>query len=64
MAVLLRHPAGLVDGIRQRWPNAILATISVNGKLNNLPRLPYQLANCIVRMGRLVAHRSAELQID
>jgi len=53
MAVLLHHPAGLVDGLRQRWPNAILATISVNGKFNNMPRLPYQLANCLARVRRL-----------
>lgn len=62
IADLLRHPAGLVDGLRQRWPNAILATISVNGKFNNLPRLPYQVANCMVRLGKVLAHRSTELR--
>lgn len=54
MADLLRHPSGLLDGLRQRWPNPILATISVHGRLNQLPRLPYQLANCITRVVRLV----------
>lgn len=51
---LLRHPTGLVGGLRQRWPNAIIATISVNGEFNNLPRLPYQMANCLSRIGRLL----------
>jgi hypothetical protein len=54
MANVLRHPSQLPEGLRQRWPNPILATISVNGEFNNLPRLPYQLANCISRVGRLL----------
>jgi hypothetical protein len=53
MSYLLRHPTGLLDGLRQRWPNPIIATISVNGEFNNLPRLPYQMANCLSRIGRL-----------
>lgn len=56
---LLRHPTQLPEGLRQRWPNPILATISVNGEFNNLPRLPYQLANCISRVGRLLFHSPA-----
>ena len=52
MADLLRHPSGLLGGLRQRWPNPIIATISVNGEFNNLPRLPYQMANCLSRIGR------------
>jgi len=54
MTDLLRHPSGLVEGLRQRWPNPIIATISVNGEFNNLPRLPYQMANCLSRIGRLL----------
>ena len=54
MADLLRHPSGLLEGLRQRWPNPIIATISVNGEFNNLPRLPYQMANCLARIGRLL----------
>lgn len=63
MTHLLRHPAGLLEGLRKRWPNAIIATVSVNGKFNNFPRLPYQMANCISRMGRLLIHGSSELQV-
>jgi len=52
MANYLRHPSGLLNGLKQRWPDPILATISVNGKLSNMPRLPYQLVNCISRVAR------------
>lgn len=51
---LFRHPSGLIAGLRQRWPNPIIATISVNGEFNNLPRLPYQMANCLARIGKLI----------
>jgi hypothetical protein len=61
IADLLRHPAGLLDGLRQRWPNPIIATISVNGEFNNLPRLPYQMANCLSRIGRLLIGAPSEL---
>jgi hypothetical protein len=54
MTDLLRRPSGLVEGLRQRWPNPIIATISVNGEFNNFPRLPYQMANCLSRIGRLL----------
>jgi hypothetical protein len=62
MSHLLRHPAGLVDGLRQRWPNPIIATISVNGEFNNLPRLPYQMANCLSRIGRLLLNSPGGFQ--
>lgn len=62
MADLLRHPSGLLGGLRQRWPNPIIATISVNGEFNNLPRLPYQMANCLSRIGRLLLNSPIELQ--
>ena len=62
IAELLRHPAELLVGLRQRWPNPIIATISVNGEFNNLPRLPYQMANCFSRIGRLLLSSPSELQ--
>jgi hypothetical protein len=45
----LRHPRGLLSDLARRWPNPILATVSVKGKFNRLPRFPYQLANCLAR---------------
>lgn len=56
MTHLLRHPSGLFEGLRQRWPNAIIATVSVDGRFNNVPRLPYQMANCISRVGSFLIH--------
>jgi hypothetical protein len=64
IADLLRHPTGMVDGLRQRWPNPIIATISINGKLNNVPRLPYQVANCLSRIGRLLRRPRASSQLS
>jgi hypothetical protein len=55
MANYLRHPSGVLNGLKQRWPDPILATISVNGKLNNMPRLPYQIVNCISRVASFTA---------
>lgn len=62
MADVLRRPSSLIDGLRQRWPNPIIATISVHGRLNELPRLPYQLANCLARVVRFVIPGADELQ--
>jgi Uncharacterised nucleotidyltransferase len=56
MAGQLMHPTGLFRALRDRWPNPIIATISVNGQFNGLPRLPYQLWNCALRAARLLAH--------
>jgi len=50
----LREPSGLLGDLVNRWPNPILATISVNGQFNRLPRLPYQLGNLVSRAGRFL----------
>jgi Uncharacterised nucleotidyltransferase len=62
MADAWRRPSSLIDGLRQRWPNPIMATISVHGRLNDLPRLPYQLANCFTRAVRFFIPGGDELQ--
>ncbi len=62
MTDVWRRPSELIDGLRQRWPNPIIATISVHGRLNELPRLPYQLANCLARVVRFVIPGTDELQ--
>lgn len=56
MASYLRHPSGLLKGVRARWPNPIIATISMRGPFNNWPRWPFQLGNCLSRTTRFVAH--------
>jgi hypothetical protein len=52
MMSYLRRPKGMLRDLRKRWPNAILATVSVKGKFNRWPRLPYQLGNCLMRAGQ------------
>jgi hypothetical protein len=59
MRSYLRHPRGLFSDLAQRWPNPILATVSVKGKFNRLPRMPYQLGNCLVRASRFIFPRRA-----
>jgi hypothetical protein len=49
MSSYLRHPGGLLKGVRNRWPNPIIATISMRGPFNNWPRWPFQLGNCLSR---------------
>jgi len=55
-AGLLLRPAGLLKALRLRWPNPIQATVSLGGPFNELPRLPYQLGECIKRTSQFVAH--------
>ena len=49
MAYALRHPTQLLKALRLRWPNPIQATVRVGGPFNELPRLPFQLAECVSR---------------
>jgi hypothetical protein len=55
IASFIRYPAGLLKGLRHRWPNAIEATVSMNGRFNQLPRLPFQFGNCLARTARFAA---------
>jgi putative nucleotidyltransferase-like protein len=54
-AALLRRPAGLLKALRPRWPNPIQATVSLGGSFNELPRLPFQLGECMKRTSQFVA---------
>jgi len=56
----LTDAAGLFNALRQRWPNPILATVSVNGALNGFPRFPYQIGNCVLRAARLLLRSPAD----
>jgi hypothetical protein len=51
----LRHPFGVLKGLRHHWPNPIEATISARGSFNDTPRLPFQLGNCLVRTLKFAA---------
>jgi len=54
MAFHLRHPKGLFQALRLRWPNPIQATTRVGGPFNELPRLPFQIAEVFLRTGRFL----------
>ena len=58
MEIYLRHPKGLLNGLRKRWPNPIEATSSVNGPFNEWPRFPFQVGNCILRATKYFAELS------
>ncbi|HWN11884.1 MAG TPA: nucleotidyltransferase family protein [Pyrinomonadaceae bacterium] len=62
MAAQWRSPRGLAKALRERWPDPILATISVNGRFNSFPRWPYQVANCMSRILRVVTRSPGTAQ--
>ncbi len=49
MAYAFRHPTHLLRSLRLRWPNPVQATVRVGGPFNELPRLPFQLWECVLR---------------
>lgn len=64
MASYLRRPAGVLEALRVRWPNAIEATVAVGGPFNDLPRMPFQVAECLARTARFVARLPRELRLQ
>lgn len=55
MAKYLRDPRGMFADLRRRWPNPIGATVYVGGPLNDLPRWPFQVAECIGRTANFIS---------
>ena len=51
----LQAKRNLLQGLRDRWPNPIEATITMNGPFNELPRLPFQIGNCLYRSTAFLA---------
>jgi hypothetical protein len=49
MAVEMRRPRGLLRALRARWPNAVEATVGRRARFNGLPRLPFQIGECLAR---------------
>src|SRR2546427_7381047 len=43
MANSLRSAKTLLKEVRERWPDPIVATFNLEGRVNNFPRLPYQV---------------------
>jgi len=58
----LRHPAGALEALRQCWPNPILATVEVGGPFNELPRLPFQIGQCLRRSAQIAAELAGSLR--
>ena len=54
----LRSPAGILRGLRHRWPNTIEATVRVGAPFNAWPRLPIQLSSCVARTVKFAARQS------
>ncbi len=52
-----RHPVQLLKALRLRWPNPIQATVRVGGPFNELPRLPFQLWECVLRTAYFITQR-------
>lgn len=59
MTHYLRRPRGVLKDLANRWPNPIEATIRLGGPFNELPRLPFQVGNVLVRTARFVSGLSA-----
>ena len=57
----LKNPKGVLTGLRNRWPNPIKATVSINGRFNSLPRIPYQVGNCVLRAVQFVARPLSQI---
>jgi hypothetical protein len=60
----IRRPSGIMDAVRIRWPNPIEATVGVHGPFNDFPRLPFQLAACLVRSAKLPQKLSAHFKTE
>lgn len=54
----LRHPAGVMQGIGQRWIDPLSASVEMRVPLNALPRLPIQAAYSLVRLGRYLGSQT------
>ncbi len=50
----VRRPRGFLTDLKHRWPDPILATVSVNGSFGTHPRLRYQLQNWLKRTARVI----------
>ncbi len=48
----LRNPRGVLEALRLRWPNPIEATVRRGGRFNEVPRLPFQIRECLMRTMR------------
>lgn len=64
MANNLRTGRNVIKGVIERWPDPITATFNLQGKFNNFPRLPYQVADFILMVTRYLVHLPTKLQVQ
>lgn len=62
MVTNLRTGRNILKGVIERWPDPITATFNLEGRFNNFPRLPYQLADFILTVTRYLIHLPTKLQ--
>ena len=55
IAAYLKNPTGILQALLLRWPNGIEATVRVGGPFNEMPRLPFQVGECVARSARFIA---------
>jgi hypothetical protein len=58
IASYLRRPGGLLGDLARRWPNPIMATVSVNGVFSVRPRRRYQFLNWLLRAYRILLNQA------
>ena len=62
MTTVWRTPVYALKGVRHHWPNPFDGTIGVKGPFNEMPRLPFQLGNCLLRTINYFRRRPKILQ--
>lgn len=56
MSASFSHPMRTLKGLRHHWPSPVEATVTLGVPFNEMPRLPFQLGNCLSRTVMLLAH--------
>jgi hypothetical protein len=54
MISYFRQPTGLLRAIRRRWPNPITATFRMGASFNQLPRMPFQMADYFIQSAKFL----------
>jgi hypothetical protein len=52
IAITRQRPSVLLQSLLLRWPNPVEATVAVGAPFNWMPRLPFQVGDCLLRAAR------------
>jgi hypothetical protein len=58
----LSRPLSTLKWVRYHWPSPVEATVTLGGPFNELPRLPFQIGDCLSRTARFIAHLPRQLR--